>query len=116
MPKSLFLSATVLAIFASWMATSSVPQSTEFVDSVPPEEFMVSSTNLDRQPSAEGLTASEILASRKPFERLDRRERRSLYNAVMYFCNEDRDDRACNAYVHHCGKPCQLLVQRSEVR
>jgi hypothetical protein len=95
--------------------------SVTFVDAVPPEEFMTSAADTaqaagDRRPSNAPLTAPQILKARKKFETLSRPEKRSLYNAVMYYCNEERDDRVCDAYVNHCGKPCQMLVQASPGR
>lgn len=111
----LHLSALVLGGFAAFLAvydTGHAYNSTTFVDAIPPEEFMVGAAAPSaRQPSAVALSASEILRTGKKFAQLNRNEKRSLYNAVIYFCNEDIDDRACSAYVNHCGKPCQMLVQ-----
>jgi len=89
---------------------------TTFVDAIPPEEFLTTSVDASmgatiRRPSNVSLTAAEILSSRKKFDDLNRAERRSLYNAVIYFCNEERDAQACGSYVKYCGKNCQLLVQ-----
>lgn len=91
---------------------------TTFIDAIPPEEFMTTEVDIvnvtgNRRPSNAPLSAPQILKSEKKFADLNRQERRSLYNAVMYFCHEERDDRECQSYVSYCGKSCQLLVQAS---
>lgn len=89
-------------------------ESTTFVDAIPPEEFLTTAADAkesDRRPSNAPLSATEILTSGKKYDELNRQERRALYNAVMYFCNEEPDDKNCKEYVGYCGKSCQLLVQ-----
>jgi hypothetical protein len=106
--------ASVLYLFDS----VGVVHETTFVDAIPPEEFLTTAVDAEivagnRRPSNAPLSAPQILKSEKKFDDLNRQERRSLYNAVMYFCNEERDDRECKSYVNYCGKSCQLLVQAS---
>ncbi len=90
-------------------------QSTTFVDAIPPEEFLTTAADADavtdRKPSNAPLNAREIVKSGKTYDELNRQERRTLYNAVMYFCNEETNEKTCKEYVGYCGKSCQLLVQ-----
>ena len=107
--KTLFSVVGILALSVIISPTGPVSHETTFVDKIPPEEFLTGSQ--DRQPSNNATNAADVLASGKIFANLSRTEKRSLYNAVMYFCNENRDDRACKSYVSYCGKACQPLVQ-----
>lgn len=74
---------------------------------LPPDEFAVGE---ERAP-ARNLSAEE-LARTSPFHRLKSRERRTIYNAVMYYCNEEQDTRACNAFLKYCGTTCGMLVRK----
>jgi hypothetical protein len=119
--QKLVLISGVLGILVSALllldSVGAVNQTT-FIDAIPPEEFLTTEVDAaivagNRHPSSSPLSGPQILKSQKKFDDLNRQERRTLYNAVMYFCNEERDDRECKSYVSYCGKSCQLLVQAS---
>jgi len=74
---------------------------------IPPDEFIVGETQ-------RGPAASEILAamSARPFTYLNEEERRTIFRAVIHFCNEDVNDLVCGRYVSYCGETCRMLVRR----
>lgn len=116
--KFIWIASTLLLLIAGLFIFDAghAYSSTTFVDAIPPEEFMTTAVDAaavagDRRPSNTPISVSEIVKGPRKYSELSRPERRSLYNAVMYFCNEEKDDDACNTYINYCGKTCQLLVQ-----
>jgi hypothetical protein len=73
---------------------------------IPPQEFLVG--NPSRTPSNIDLPAAMRL---RAYEYLDEHERRTLFRAVIYFCNENVNEFTCGHYVEYCGDSCRKLIR-----
>jgi len=102
---------TVILASAYLLRPSPVFETT-FVDVIPPAEFLATPAEFSsRQPTNAVAVSPEELMKKTTYQGLSQQERRQIYHAVIYFCNEEKDDRACKTYMNYCGSPCQLLVQ-----
>lgn len=76
-------------------------------DPIPPDEFIIGENK--RVPATYEISAA---MNTRPFTHLSENERRTIFRAVIYFCNEDLNDWACGRYVNYCGETCRILVRR----
>src|SRR5687768_13045956 len=98
--------ASLLVIAIAAAALLDIPpkvHETTFIDAIPPEEFLANPEETARRhPSNIPLPADQLVKTKK-YGELNSHERRSIYNAVIYFCNEQPDPGVCEAYVKYCG-------------
>ncbi len=82
--------------------------SLEALDPIPPPEFQASGPGR-RAPAAVNLN---LVMATRTYEYLDEGERRALFRAVIYFCNEEKDSGVCAQYLKYCAGACDVLVRR----
>lgn len=80
---------------------------TTLVEPVPPPEFVPGEHK--RHPS--GTVNLQSAMSERPYDFLDEEEKRALFRAVIYACNETENEEGCATYLRYCGKRCRVLVK-----
>jgi hypothetical protein len=92
-----------LLIFANPRARSD----TTLVEPIPPPEFVPGEHHQNTAASV-NLPAA---MSERPYDFLDENEKRALFRAVIYTCNETENEEGCATYLRYCGNRCRVLVK-----